>query len=165
MASSSHVRFHAIRLEPGDELKSSLLSYIQKNNLRAGLKVFIISDNLHSYNSTGIPLKHFTFPLFLKLHNKNNSNIMEGNSFPASTLFHAHLVAFVVTCVGSLTKAKIRLANSSSVKDLSGYFEIVSLGFSHSQIFFTVRDLSKCTMIAHSRNSVPGRIPSPHLRK
>lgn len=69
MASSSHVRFHAIRLEPGDELKSSLLSYIQKNNLRAGLKVFIISDNLHSYNSTGIPLKHFTFPLFLKLHN------------------------------------------------------------------------------------------------
>jgi predicted DNA-binding protein with PD1-like motif len=35
--------------------------------------------------------------------------------------------AFVITCVGSLTSAKIRLANADLTRDFSGHFEIVSL--------------------------------------
>ncbi|XP_036356232.1 bifunctional protein GlmU isoform X1 [Octopus sinensis] len=35
--------------------------------------------------------------------------------------------AFIVTAVGSLTKARLRMANSVSVKDYEGFLEIVSL--------------------------------------
>lgn len=35
--------------------------------------------------------------------------------------------AFIVTCVGSLTKATLRLADSSTTKTYEGHFEIVSL--------------------------------------
>ncbi|XP_067681043.1 bifunctional protein GlmU-like [Haliotis asinina] len=35
--------------------------------------------------------------------------------------------AFVVTCCGSVTKAKLRMADSTTIKELTGHFEIVSL--------------------------------------
>lgn len=35
--------------------------------------------------------------------------------------------AFVMTCVGSVTKATLRMADSKSIKSLNGPFEIVSL--------------------------------------
>ncbi|KAL3873438.1 hypothetical protein ACJMK2_036556 [Sinanodonta woodiana] len=61
---------YALRLKPGEELKTSLLKFVRERGLAA---------------------------------------------------------PFVVTCVGSVTNATLRMANSNTIKTLKGHFEIVSL--------------------------------------
>lgn len=40
---------------------------------------------------------------------------------------HGLEAAFIITCVGSVTNARLRMANSETIRDLHGHYEIVSL--------------------------------------
>ncbi|KAK6181401.1 hypothetical protein SNE40_009257 [Patella caerulea] len=40
---------------------------------------------------------------------------------------HGLKAAFIITCVGSVTQARLRMASGQEIKDLKGPFEIVSL--------------------------------------